>query len=187
MYKCLAKERYEDGSGYALVPLREQDIEAIRCWRNAQMDILRQQHVISPEEQKAYYTHTIQPLFQMEHPRQILFSFLKEDHCIGYGGLTYIDWISKRAEVSFLVDVERAGHSKLYQEGFLHFLELLKKVAFVDLKFHRLFAETFAFRTEHMRILEFAGFKLEGRLREHVFKQDKWVDSFFHGILQYEL
>ena len=35
----------------------------------------------------------------------MLVSILAEpDHFIGYGGLTNIDWGSRRAEVSFLVD-----------------------------------------------------------------------------------
>lgn len=108
---------------------------------------------------------------------------MKEGKCIGYGGLTYIEWNARRGEISFLLDPHRADGSKHYRTDYLHFLELMKKVAFKELHFHRIFAETFAFRKKHIGILEEAGFHLEGCLRDHIFKQGKWFDSVFHGFL----
>jgi RimJ/RimL family protein N-acetyltransferase len=182
-YKCLSEQKFEDTEGYALVPIREQDMESIRLWRNGQLDVLRQQHPISGEQQREYYHNVVAPLFQMQHPPQILFSFLKDGECIGYGGLTYLDWAARRGEISFLLDTERSDGSKHYKIDYLHFLELLKAISFKSLHLHRIFAETFGFRKKHMAILEEAGFHLEGRLRDHIFKQGKWYDSVFHGLL----
>lgn len=187
MYKCLPKERYEDAEGYSLVPLREEDMESIRVWRNAQIDILRQQKPITSEEQKKYFQEVIQPTFGMEKPPQILFSYFFGKLLIGYGGLTHIDWISRRSEISFLLDPPRNFYPKKFQEDFRHFLAMILKISFKELDLHRLYTETYAFRSDIMLPLEEAGFRLEGRMREHVFKRGGYVDSLIHGILPKEV
>lgn len=183
MYKCLPKNSFHDRDGYAIVAIRKEDLEPIRLWRNSQVDILRQKVQISQKEQQEYYHQAIWPTFIQLQPKQILFSFLFDHVCIGYGGLTNIDWESSRAEVSFLVDPLRLDNETGYLRDFSHFLELLYVVAFDTLNLHRLFTETFAFRKDHIAILEKAGFKLEGVLREHVRKRNQWCDSILHGLL----
>lgn len=186
MYQCLAQASFEDSEGYQLIPIRLEDSEKIRLWRNAQMDVLRQKHPLSEQEQQMYFQTAIVPGFKEQYPRQILFSYLYQQTLIGYGGLVYIDWESKRAEVSFLLDSVRAKQEPQYKQDFIHYLALLDRVAFGHLHFHRLFTETFAFRQEHMRILEQAGYQLEGILREHIYKKEHWHDAFFHGKLARE-
>ncbi len=186
MYQCLAKNQFQDDTGYQLVAIRPEDIENIRLWRNAQLDVLRQKTLLSVEEQQDYFQKIIWPTFQEAHPPQLLFSFLLNQTCIGYGGLVHIDWENARAEVSFLVDPSRLTHLETYKKDFSHFLSLICHVAFVELHFHRLCGETFAFRTEQIVLLENFGFKREGILREHVFKRQQWQDSVLHGLLATE-
>lgn len=186
MYKCLPKNSFQDREGYVIVAIRKEDLEPIRLWRNSQVDILRQKVQISLKEQQDYYHQAIWPTFIQLQPKQILFSFLFNQECIGYGGLTNIDWESSRAEVSFLVDPARIENEAGYQQDFSHFLKLLSVVAFDTLNLHRLFTETFAFRKEHIAILEKAGFQHEGVLREHVRKRNQWCDSILHGLLAEE-
>lgn len=186
MYKCLKKNCFKDNQGYQIIPIREADIENIRIWRNAQMEVLRQKIVLTREAQQRYYEKHVWPTFQQEKPSQILFSFFLHEKLIGYGGLTYLDWENSRSEVSFLVDPVRAADPVIYPQDFLHFLKLLGQVAFDHLHLHRLLTETFAFRASTLAVLEQCGFKHEGTLREHVYKQDQWVDSMMHGLLAEE-
>lgn len=186
MYKCLKIKVFEGWNGYQLIVIRPEDRELIRLWRNAQMDILRQKVEISPEEQQKYFQSAIVPTFIEEQPKQILFSFLLDKECIGYGGLTNIDWDSGRAEVSFLVNPARASDLNHYTRDFTHFLNLLCQVAFEELHLHRVFTETFSFRVEHMHLLEKFGFQREGVLREHIYKRNQWYDSVMHGLLSEE-
>lgn len=183
LYKCLSKNSYQDQEGYQLIALREEDIEPIRLWRNTQMDVLRQRAFITPHEQQSYFHNMIWPTFVQQQPKQILFSYLYRGTCIGYGGLTHVDWDASRAEISFLVDSNRAQNAKQYEKDFIHFLNLLCQVAFEDLNFHRVFTETFDFREVHIAILEKYGFKHEGTLRDHVYKGGKWHHSLIHGRL----
>ena len=181
-YRCLKNERVGKPNGYHLKTIQPENIEQIRIWRNAQTDVLRQQHLITPEEQQAYFDQHIWPTLTDEHPKQILLSFFKNDKIIGYGGLVHVNWDSKHAEISFLADPTDNN----YEENFTNFLELLCQVAFLELKLHRLYTETFAYRTAHVQILEKAGFKPEGKLREHTQKRNQWQDSLLHGLLARE-
>jgi RimJ/RimL family protein N-acetyltransferase len=182
-YQCLRKQVWVNGP-YSVTPLREEDIYRIREWRNEQMDVLRQNRLLTEADQVKYYQETVMASFEAEEPRIILFSFLLDGRCIGYGGLTNIDWVSGRAEISFLVDTARAGDAAGYREDFSAFLSLMKEVAFRDVHFNRLFTETFDIRPVHIEILEANGFRLEGKMREHVRIGDRVVDSFIHGYLK---
>jgi len=183
MYKCLKKNLYTDGSGYHLAPIHETHIELIRQWRNDQTDILRQNLPISEKEQTDYFKAHIWPTFTQEQPKQLLFSYFFDDHFIGYGGLTHIDWINSRAEISFLLETSRNYNRSSFQKEFKQFLTFLCCICFDDLHFHRLFAETYATRHEVIQTLENFGFSKEGVLRDHVQKNGVWIDSVMHGLL----
>lgn len=183
-YKSLKRQNFTTASGFSLVPIRVEDVEPIRCWRNEQQAVLRQKHPISAEEQRNYFHRSVWPTFDQEHPSQLLFSFLLAGKSIGYGALTNINWVDRRSELSFLLDTARVEDPKGYREAFLAFLTMLAEVAFDELRLHRLFAETFSFRTAHLAILEEFGYKYEGTLREHIFLEGKYYDSFIHGLLE---
>src|SRR5436189_68606 len=121
-YHCLSAQRFATQDGFTVVPLRKQDIQKIREWRNAQLDILRQQTLLTSEHQETYYQSFIAPSFTKENPSIVLFSFLHEGECIGYGGLVHIDWIARRGEVSFLLDPHFLTE---YDKYFKHFYELV--------------------------------------------------------------
>jgi len=182
-YKCLPETRYSFGE-YSLVPMRKEDIFKIKEWRNRQIDVLRQKEELTDEDQRVYYNSVVKPSFGERQPRLILFSYLLDNQCIGYGGLTNIDWEAKRAEISFLLNPERVQDAQLYQREFSVFLKLIKKVAFEDLGMNRLFTETYDLRPAHINILELNGFKREGCMQKHVMVQGCLVDSLIHGFLR---
>ena len=169
---------------YQLVPIRYKDREPIRTWRNAQLEVLRQAEPLTTEQQEAYFQRVVLPLFEQEQPGQLLFSLLYKNELIAYGGLVHLSWPDGRAEVSFLVDPTRAADPATYRQDFRAHLRLLGQVAFEGLKFNRLFTETYDIRPAHVAILEEAGFRLEGRLRQHVqLKPGTFADSLMHGQL----
>ncbi|SFP77606.1 GNAT family N-acetyltransferase [Hymenobacter arizonensis] len=169
---------------YTLVPIRYEDREPIRAWRNAQLEVLRQPEPLTAEQQDAYFQRVVLPLFDQERPTQLLFSLLHHNELVAYGGLVYISWLDARAEVSFLVDPVRAAKQAVYREDFLAHLRLLGQAAFGHLGFNRLFTETYDIRPAHVAILEEAGFRPEGRLRQHVrLAPGTFADSLMHGQL----
>lgn len=181
-YRCLDRP-LPRSSEYRICTLRERDIQSVRIWRNAQMGILRQSAPISSRDQERYYAEIVRPSFSDRRPKLILLSFLCRDSCIGYTGLTNIDWQAGRAEISFLLDSERVDDPATYRRDFTACLGLLSFTAFEILDFHRLFAETFDVRPLHVEILESEGYTLEGRLRDHASVDGRRVDSLVHGLL----
>lgn len=161
-----------------LVPIRQGDLRAIMNWRNAQMAFLRQDAPLSEEDQQRYWNR-LRAGFQDYNPDEILFSYLDQDRCIGYGGLTRISWSSRNGELSFLMDPEVED----YPYHFTSFLKILKEVVFQNLRFHRIWSETYDVRPEHVAILEKCGFIPEGRMRQHARVEGKWVDALIHGCL----
>ena len=164
-------------------PIHADDIEAIRQWRNAQLDVLRQPRPISPEEQERYFATYIWSTMGAARPSQILVSYFDGGRHIGYGGLVHIAWEHKRAEVSFLLDPARAADPARYRADFIAFLKLIQDLAFHGHGLQRLYTETYAMRTEHMAVLEAAGFEREGVMRRHVLIGGRPVDSIIHGCL----
>ncbi len=169
---------------YSITSLRFEDIYKIKNWRNQQIAFLRQKHPITDEQQFKYFENYVKPTFSDPEPTQILVSYLKEGTCIGYGGLTNLKWEDRRAEVSFLLDSERVQDNLNYKKEFTIFLNLLKQMAFDFLGLHRLFTETFDLRPTHIETLEGAGFTFEGRMKDHIFCEGRFVDSLIHGCLK---
>ncbi|GAB3320687.1 hypothetical protein GCM10027511_31180 [Hymenobacter humi] len=183
IYRPLPQAEYR-WENYRLIPIRYEDREPIRAWRNAQLEVLRQAEPLTAEQQDAYFQRVVLPLFEQEKPGQLLFSLLHHDELVAYGGLVHVSWPDSRAEVSFLTEPARAAEPETYRNDFLAHLRLLGQAAFVGLKFNRLFTETYDIRPAHVAILEEAGFRLEGRLRQHVrLAPDTFADSLMHGQL----
>jgi RimJ/RimL family protein N-acetyltransferase len=182
-YACMPRERLGQGDLW-VAAVRPQDIESIRVWRNAQIDVLRQKAPISREQQQAYYATQIWPTFDAPEPANILLGYHEADKLIGYGGLVHIAWEHRRAEVSFLLDPARMAAPDIYERYFTAFLGLMKRLAFEDLGLERLTTETFAIRVDIIRMLEAAGFRHEGTLRRHVWINGRPVDSLVHGCLK---
>ncbi|MBF9220831.1 GNAT family N-acetyltransferase [Hymenobacter ruricola] len=182
-YSALRLNQYEQ-AGYQLVPIRYEDREPIRQWRNAQLAVLRQAAPLTAEQQDAYFQRVVLPLFEQARPGQLLFSLLREGELVAYGGLVHISWPDERAEVSFLADPARALAPATYRQDFLAFLQLLYRVAFEDLRLNRLVTETYDLRPAHVAIMEESGLKPEGRLRQHVqLAPGTFADSLMHGLL----
>lgn len=179
-------QRFERRQGpYRYVGLRRADVQALRAWRNEQMDVLRQKAPLAEEDQERWFGELVEPTHRSPAPAFLLVAILDGDgRSIGYGGLTNIDWDHQRAEVSFLVESARARDAALYARDLSAFLAFLVRWAFDELGLRRLFTETYAFRTAHVRLLETAGFRLEGRLVAHTRGAGGPVDSLIHGLVR---
>jgi RimJ/RimL family protein N-acetyltransferase len=171
--------------GHRYVALRRRDIQPLRRFRNEQIAVLRQRHPLGEEDQERWFDEVVTPTHLDPEPSFLLVSILDGDESfIGYGGLTNVDWHHRRAEISFLVSPERAADAETYRADACAFLEWIQGWAFDELGLHRLFNETYEFRTEHIHILEEAGFVQEGRLRHNIvdpFDPSRFIDSLIHG------
>jgi RimJ/RimL family protein N-acetyltransferase len=177
-YLCLTENCFSTGD-YSLVPIRYEDREVIRQWRNEQIYHLRQSKPLTVEDQDRYFSTTVADLFKQSKPGQLLFSYLEKGVCIGYGGLVHINWDSRNAEISFIMNttLEKDGFAKHWE----NYLSLIERVAFAGLKFHKLFTYAFDLRKQLYPVIEQAGYQKEAVLREHVFHQDRFFDVIIHS------
>ena len=182
-YRILRRNDYRHGR-YRLLPIRPDDREAIRQWRNAQLDILRQAEPLSTEAQDCYFREVVTPLFGAGQPGQLLFSLLLDEELIGYGGLVHIDWPAGRAEISFLLETGRNAHIPTFQADFAAYLHLLRQVAFEDLSLQKINTEAYDVRPYLTQVLEAEGFAEEARLPRHVRVAGQLVDTVFHSCFR---
>jgi RimJ/RimL family protein N-acetyltransferase len=179
-YNCLSQNEFviED---YKLLPIRYEDRFAIMKWRNEQMYHLRQDKPLTEKSQENYFNGTLARLFDQEKPNQILFSYLKKNKCIGYGGLVHINWIERTAEVSFIME------TSLERDEFdLHwstYLYLLKKIAFGELKLRSLHTYAYDLRPFLYPTLKKNNFKLKEHLKDEIEIDGKKTDIFIHECI----
>lgn len=182
-YRVMAQTPVLKDGDLSARPLEPEHIEAIRNWRNNQMDVLRQSQPISAAEQVAYFDRAIWPDKASDIPANILLGLFEKDRFIGYGGLVHLAWDYGRAEISFLLDSHLEGDQARVERLFSRWLRLMQTLAFDHLGLSRLTTETYEMRDLHLRLLDEAGFQREGRLRDHVVVDGRRMDSVLHGCL----
>jgi RimJ/RimL family protein N-acetyltransferase len=148
-------------------------------WRNEQLYHLRQQQQLTETDQEWYFTQVVTQLFEQERPGQILFSYLENDTCIGYGGLVHINWADRHAEISFVMETAREQ-----QEFAFHwktFLALLEPIAFDELQLNKIFTYAYDLRPHLFGAIEEAGYKHEATLKGHCLFDGNYIDVLIHG------
>lgn len=177
-YIALEQQEYSNSS-YKIVPIRYEDRGQIMKWRNEQLFHLRQNKPLTPEDQDFYFNEVVAKLFEQERPNQLLFSFLRNDELIGYGGLVHINWIDKHAEISFIMNTELEKNEFSLQWS--NYLGLIEKLAFSELELHKIYTYAFDLRPHLYPVLEANGFKLEARYKEHCFFEGQFKDVLIHS------
>ncbi len=183
-YSCLNKQIFSIDK-YTILPIRDEDKYDIMQWRNEQIYHLRQAEPLTKEKQDWYYENVVSKLFEEKQPNQILFSYLENDVCIGYGGLVHINWIDKNAEISFVMNTKL--EAKYFESHWINFVQLLEQVAFKDLNFHRIFTFAFDLRPRLYTALEKLEFQKEAILRDHYFWNDQYINAIIHSKLNHHI
>lgn len=85
---------------------------------------------------------------------------------------------SKNASIGYFVDKKHWGNGYATEmvKALIHF-------GFADLSLHKIYANCDAEHPATRRVLEKAGMKEEGLLREHCFRSYGWADVCMYGIL----
>ena len=116
----------------------------------------------------------------------MIFGFFENNNLIGYGGLVHIDWESKNAEISFIIETERNENEEVFSTDFSAFLNIIFSIAFDSLQFiklHTTFYDT-AYRMFYKKVIEEYGFIQEGKLKDHILIngqiENVWIYSCFN-------
>lgn len=177
-YAALNQQTFTSGR-YSLVPIRYEDRMQIMRWRNEQIYHLRQNKPLTVEDQELYFKHVITPQFSEEQPKQILFSFLEDGICIGYGGLVHINWFDKNAEISFIINTE------LEKENFSFYwttyLNLIDEIVFKHLNLHKIYVYAFDLRPHLYDVLLQNNFVKEAVLIDHCLVNQEFKNVVIHS------
>lgn len=177
-YKILKIQTFSQ-ENYKIVPIRYNDKFEIMKWRNEQIYHLRQSKQLTIEDQNNYFNNVVAKLFEQDQPDQILFSFLENDSCIGYGGLVHINWVDKNAEISFVMNTDLENGYFIKYWGI--YLNLIEQVAFQELRIHKIYTYAFDVRPHLYKAIELAGFKKEAELKEHCSFNGCFINVVIHS------
>jgi RimJ/RimL family protein N-acetyltransferase len=180
-YKPL-KNNISSFGDYSLVPLRDEDKYDILDWRNTQIDILRQDKLLTKDVQENYFKTVISKLFEVDKPVQLLWSFLHNDKLIGYGGLVHIDWLNKTGEISFLTETSRNKTKDIFINDWCNYLTILKDIACRELKFNSIYTYAYDIRPNLYIALEKMGFKETKRLKNNIEINNEMKDVVIHTL-----
>jgi RimJ/RimL family protein N-acetyltransferase len=177
-YVALNKQTFSNGK-YSIVPIRAEDRFSIMKWRNEQAYHLRTKEVLTAQVQDEYFNNTVASLFEKTNPDQLLFSYLEGDCCIGYGGLVHINWASRNAEISFLMNT--ALEDEHFNLHWSTFLSLIEEVAFSDLGLHKVYTYAFDLRKHLYDVLESCHYNKEAVLVDHHLVDGRFIYVVIHA------
>jgi UDP-4-amino-4,6-dideoxy-N-acetyl-beta-L-altrosamine N-acetyltransferase len=159
--------------------LEREDLKQLRDWRNDPeiFTRVREYRYLNMENQEAWFN-------SLKDDRQtIMFGveYLNRGwNLIGVCGLTNIDWVGRKAEVSIYI-----GNKEFRRKGLgREILDLLAKYAFEECNLNRLWAEVFFENLPGRKLFDKAGYKKEGILVSHAYKNGVFTDSHIYGLVR---
>ncbi|PTC02979.1 hypothetical protein C9980_20395 [Vibrio mediterranei] len=176
-YRCMTQNIFSLPNS-TFEPIRYSDRFKIMEWRNAQMFHLRQDKMLTEQDQEAYFQNVLAPSFDMENPTQLLFSYDRKGSFSGYGGFVHINYHQGSAELSFLVDPQQSEEQQSvhWREFFL----FADKFVAAHGQINTLYGYCYDIRPWLYPLYEDAGFKLTEVKRNDVAIKGKWVDSLIY-------
>jgi RimJ/RimL family protein N-acetyltransferase len=120
--------------------------------------------------------------FTASAPVNTLFAIIKDSKAIGGIGIHFFDDVHKHsAEIGYWLGENYWGKG-IATEAVSKFVSFI----FVNFDINRIFARVFGWNLSSARVLEKNGFKLEGNLRKHIFKNGLYTDESIYGLLKEE-
>ncbi len=159
-----------------LRPVEESDLQWLLKYRNDPILNINfnQPTPLSYNDQLNWYKE------QVLTKKTLAYIALLENIQIGYIALQNINWITRSAEISHFVIEE------FNKETFAELIHIsMLRTGFKFLNLHKIYSACFAFN-ESYKMLEKLGFKVEGVIRDHCFKDGKYSNSWMMSILEGE-
>lgn len=161
-----------------LIALTEEDIELVRKWRNSPevSQYMYTQEFITKEKQEKWF----QKINQEKSSRYWIVKY--ENEKIGVASLTGIDKNNSKCYWGFYL-----GNTDIRGKGIGAKIEYnVLDIVFKEIKLNKLCGEVLSFNEKVVKMHEKFGFKREGYLRNHIFKNNKFHDVVVIGLLSSE-
>jgi RimJ/RimL family protein N-acetyltransferase len=133
---------------------------------------------VSAEREKQFFEETEDRKF----PRNIIMGIVVKatGKMIGTMGLHDINWIDRSATTGALIG-DKTNRSRGYGT---EAKELLLEYAFNTLNLHRINSQALSYNDASRRYSEKCGYRLEGRLRQAIYKNGRYHDLIQLGLLK---
>lgn len=156
------------------VNLNPEEIEMIRNWRNNEniRKMMLSDHIISPEEHSNFIDNL------REDNKNFYWVVKTGEESIGTISLNKVDFKNKNAYLGIYANPDH----KLPGAGNI-LIENLKKLAFSKANLHTLKLEVIDKNERAINFYKKSGFLDEGRLKEFIFKDDRWYDLIIMGVI----
>ena len=105
---------------------------------------------------------------------------IEEDRLIGFVALFNIEWNNRCAGMAIGVGDEKDRGKGYGREA----LRLILNYAFTELNLNRVGLDVISYNEPAIKAYLQAGFKEEGRMREAVYREDRWYDRIVMGVLK---
>lgn len=157
--------------------LSEEEHEIVRRWRNHPevRKWMYSNHEISREEHLRFVERL------REDTKNFYYLVTKEDKNVGVIYLTKLDLKNRNAYLGIYSNPQ----DKIKGAGLI-LGRAIMKLAFKVVILHTLKLEVFENNLKALELYKKLGFKKEGRLREFVYREDRWLDVIVMGMTEEE-
>ena len=167
-----------EGKLVLLRALEKEDLSTLRDWRNSLhvRKSTREYKLLNMINQKNWF----ESIHQLNPPREIMFGILdKRKKLIGVTGLTYIDWKNRHSEISIYFSKKDWQLRPEAKEA----INLIMEYGFEELNLNRLYVEIFELMKENIKLFRQMKFVEEGKLRQKVWRNNKWWNTIIYSKL----
>jgi RimJ/RimL family protein N-acetyltransferase len=159
--------------------LEKSDLSSLQSWRNIKefRDNFREYRELSLDNQLQWFDSV------QKGSNTLMFGICDamSGELIGAGGLCYIHWVYRNADLSFYI-----GKDKLYADNSFgrDTVQALLSYGFRQLNMHRIWCELYETDSMKAGLLSELGFQKEGVLRDNAFKNGKFVNGHIWAMLE---
>ena len=167
-----------EGKNVNLRSLEIDDLGILKKWRNDKItrNHTREYRLLNMVNQK----HWFETIHKDNPPKFLMFGVTdKRKKLVGVCGLTYIDWKNRHCEISIILYLKNWQKTKEAKET----ISLLINYGFGELNMRRLWVEIFDTIPENIKLFESLNFHREGILRDKLWRQKKWHNSYIYSKL----
>lgn len=130
--------------------------------------------MIYEQEEKWY-----ESLIKMDDEYNFAIECLDNGKYIGGCGIKSVDWLSRKLVVGIFI-----GDKKYWGKGYgTDAMKILVKFIFEQMNINKIKLNVFSFNKRAKKCYEKCGFKVEGILKEELFRDGKYYDEYIMSIL----
>jgi ribosomal-protein-alanine N-acetyltransferase len=172
-----------EGENFYLRELRQTDLEGPwYTWLNDRNVTTFQNKGIFPnsiEKQTEYYNGLI------NNPNEVVLAIIERetDKHVGCIGLHSINWVHRSAELGIVIGDHNARGKKIGKQAW----KLVSDYGFFTLNLHRIYAVIVEGNIASAKSAEAAGFKLDGMMRDFLYKNGKYLNAQYYSKLRTEV